>query len=210
MDHPQRAALASVVVLVSAVGLSAYHVISCKKTPEEIEEYQNSEAYKLSVKTSSIEERDWVKSIGQPIRYMMVDVAMINTIDSLSVFRHGAPDTFRRLCIELENFYSYYLQMSPRTATSRDEAFRALPVIQKYISNIELLIRILKRRILESYPPSKDLKVNAIQSRLNYRTGMILNIIKGFYDNIFKDCSLYCHRKEEATASSSSSLLVHQ
>lgn len=196
MDQAQRSALASALVLASAAGISAYHVATTKKSTKEIEEYQNSDAYKLSVKTSSIGEREWVKTLGQPLRYIMVDIAMINTLDSLSVFRHGAPDTFHRLCIELENFYAYYLQISPRTAASREEAFRALPVMQKYMSNIDLLIRIMKRRILETYPPSKELKVNAIQSRLNYRTGIILNMIKGFYENIFKDCSMYCHRKE--------------
>lgn len=177
--------ISSAAVIGSVTALSAYYIITNRKTAQEIRE----EKTVTDDAAAAVAGMVWQKEVGVPLQALSIDVAMVNSLDALAVFRYANFELFKRAVVEIENFYRFYLYTIPELQRDRSTAFQFLPVSCKYVHNIEGLLQEFRSAVLDTYPATKGGKMaGALESRIKYRTTVITDLCNGYHGNFLKDC----------------------
>lgn len=172
--------IAQQVAVIGIAGLlSGYHIYSNLKTKDEIEATP-------AAATAQDVDYLWIREIGDPIDSVRKDSVMINCIDALAIFRYGSPRLFKRLVLEINKFYEFYISASALTYGNPTLANQYWRWALQYTLNIQTLIKMFKNDVIRNYG---KLKVQgSLQSRLNTRSNIILEMCNGYYQNFIKDC----------------------
>lgn len=181
VSHGNMEIAKQVAVIGIAGALSGYHIYSTMKSKDEIDQ-----AKVAAASHGQDAEYGWVREIGVPIESVKKDSVMMNCIDALAIFRYGSPHLFKRVVLEINKFYEFYIAATPLTAGKPQIAHQYWRWALQYTLNIQTLMKMFKNDVIKNYGQVRV--PGSLQSRLNARSNIILEMCNGYYQNFIKDC----------------------
>lgn len=188
-EADKKTAIGTALLLTGVAAAGGFYLVSRKKKPGEDDGFDKNPQQN---KIKPIRERklntpdEWLAEVNcSNVEYLRQDTLALNGLDALAVYRYADLESFRKIIIEIENFYKYYTWVVTRGY--ENITMDMFKHTQQYVMNVATLMFMFMNSVIRKSPAYQH---ELIERQMKPRIRIVYEACNRLYTNIIRELKL--------------------